>query len=532
MCPAPPPNPDPARILDSALANPSRQIQRVCCGLPHKLGGVLADAGALLANRTLTAPIHPPSLFSFFISLSPSDSDSPDERCYDSHARKSPATQPRASPRPLRLVLASRASAPTATAHRLVRAARGAADTCRRLRGQRFRTPKLRPHAQRAPSHAGARCEAASRTPRVTRWRARAASADVRGRRTTPMRRLQAGCCEAAFRTPDPRDGAGTSPPRVAKRRVLLHTDDGSHVARGVVRTESCWRTLRSHAQPHDGACERRASETGTGTGAPSLCLLHAVCRPRVHAPSDFASVDIRRRLFACGQLSSHKSKAPLTHTRRNHWRSPATRRSYTAFSTALVIASGIAGIQASRHDATSVPWEIGNTTPNSLHRSTAHPTGADTAAALAIPRHIPSHVSLSTALVIASDIASPSDTTVSGSAGARRLPSTTTAHAAAASIRCITSRTSSRMSSLSIHPSPSRRMGESSDPTHRRRRARHAIIPVLRRVAIAQPAPLASRTRISEEQDIHANTRCRRRAQGRLEGERGVGAAGYFVCK
>ncbi|KAJ7908158.1 hypothetical protein B0H13DRAFT_2017492 [Mycena leptocephala] len=118
---------------------------------------------------------------------------------------------------------------------------------------------------------------------------------------------------------------------------------------------------------------------------------------------------------------------------------------------------------------------------------------------------------------------------TASTSLAAPRPSTDTTVRAAAASILRMTSRTSSRITSLSIHPSSSRPMAESSDSTHRRRRAQ-VIIPVPRRVAIAQPTPLASHTRISEEQDIHANTHCRRRAQGRLESERGVGAARYFV--
>ncbi|KAJ7792998.1 hypothetical protein B0H13DRAFT_2172177, partial [Mycena leptocephala] len=60
-----------------------------------------------------------------------------------------------------------------------------------------------------------------------------------------------------------------------------------------------------------------------------------------------------------------------------------------------------------------------------------------------------------------------PRCTTLTSLAGLR--PSTTAARAAAASILRMTSRTSSRMSSLSIHPSSSRPMAESSNSTHRR---------------------------------------------------------------
>ncbi|KAJ7281109.1 hypothetical protein C8J57DRAFT_1220376 [Mycena rebaudengoi] len=75
---------------------------------------------------------------------------------------------------------------------------------------------------------------------------------------------------------------------------------------------------------------------------------------------------------------------------------------------------------------------------------------------------------------------------------------------------------------------SPSR--GESSGSTRRRQGARHVIIPVTRRGAITPPAPLVSCMRMGDEQDIHANTHCRRKAQGWLEGVRRVRAAWYFV--
>ncbi|KAJ7864152.1 hypothetical protein B0H14DRAFT_2574587 [Mycena olivaceomarginata] len=145
----------------------------------------------------------------------------------------------------------------------------------------------------------------------------------------------------------------------------------------------------------------------------------------------------------------------------------------------------------------------------DSQRRSTAHPTGAGTA--LAIPRHILSHASLSTALVIASDIASPSDTTESDTTGRaiasdhhgrRPRPRAT----AASILRMTPSCTSSRMPP--VHPSiPLARYvreygGDRATP-------RHVIIPI----------PLASGTRMGDKQDIHANNRFRRRAQGRLEG-------------
>ncbi|KAJ7866111.1 hypothetical protein B0H13DRAFT_2561672 [Mycena leptocephala] len=61
------------------------------------------------------------------------------------------------------------------------------------------------------------------------------------------------------------------------------------------------------------------------------------------------------RRRYAPTPLDS----TPLMHTRRNHWRSSATRRSYTTLSTALIIAGGIASMTP-----TSVPWDIENTAP------------------------------------------------------------------------------------------------------------------------------------------------------------------------
>ncbi|KAJ7803707.1 hypothetical protein B0H14DRAFT_3487068 [Mycena olivaceomarginata] len=97
-----------------------------------------------------------------------------------------------------------------------------------------------------------------------------------------------------------------------------------------------------------------------------------------------------------------------------------------------------------------------------------------------------------------------------------------TTALTAASILRMIFSRTSARMPHFhpSIHPFAPY-VPEYS--TRRRRGARHVIIPVSRRVAIALPAPLASGTRMGDEQDIRANTHCRRTARGRAPSQSGV---------
>ncbi|KAJ7864717.1 hypothetical protein B0H13DRAFT_2563384 [Mycena leptocephala] len=260
----------------------------------------------------------------------------------------------------------------------------------------------------------------------------------------------------------------------------------------------------------------RRSTTYPTGAGTAGLLARlhkHAALHIILHHASYIAGTLRRTEHTVAGHHApTPLDSTPLTHTRRNHWQSSASCRSYTALPTVLVIAS-----------APKFPAPLDSTPDWCGYSSSAGDPSSHPLASPSDP--------------IASD--TPASTLASGSAGMRRPYCVSNFHppphhfdltrctkavyhrrarAAAASILRMTSRTFLRISSLSIHPSSSRPMAESSDSTHHQRGA-HVIIPVPRRVAIAQPAPLASRTHIREEQDIHGARTARGRARSRSGG-------------